>query len=307
MADNKNDPKTNPLPGTGPLSQKPDDAKISAGSSLGSAGTPPKPPGMTGAQPSGGTAGSSLGGSPAMGSTPSAATGTGMGAAGAGSSGGMGSSTGPGGQSSTLSSHTSKPLGGGAGPTGAGARQGSEFSRHQDQSAQGAQGGRQGGDDMSDQAREAADQIRERASDMYESASDWARDKYEAASSWAGSSSGSRSRSGGFQRYAAENPMLVGVVGLAAGLLLGALLPRTRQEDRTFGEWSDEVRSQGLRYASEAVHRGREYAEEAFTGDEPASSRHDSEFRRPAAGGKDDEAAQAARVTSPVAGQYRNH
>jgi len=297
MADNKNDPKTNPLPGTGPLSQKPDDAKISAGSSLGSAGTPPKPPGMTGASSSTGSSGSSLGG-PAMGSTPSSATGTGLGSSGTGA------------QSSTLSSHTSKPLGGGAGPTGAGARQGSEFSRHQDQSAQ---GGRQGGGDTSDQAREAADQareaadqIRERASDMYESASDWARDKYEAASSWAGSSGGSRGRSAGsIQRFANENPMLVGVVGLAAGLLLGALLPRTRQEDRTFGEWSDEVRSQGMRYASEAVHRGREYAEQAFTGDEPADARHESDVRRPAS--PDDEAAQAARVTSPVAGQYRNH
>jgi ElaB/YqjD/DUF883 family membrane-anchored ribosome-binding protein len=219
------------------------------------------------------------------------ATGTGMGSSGAGA------------QSSTLSSHTSKPLGGGAGPTGAGVRQGSEFARHQDQSAQ---GGRQGGNDTSDQAREAADQIRERAADMYESASDWARDKYEAASHWAGSSSGSRSRSGSFQRFANENPMLVGVVGLAAGLLLGALLPRTRQEDRTFGEWSDEVRSQGLRYASEAVHRGREYAEQTFSGDDQASARHESEFRR-SGSGRDDEAAQAARVTSPIAGQYRNH
>jgi ElaB/YqjD/DUF883 family membrane-anchored ribosome-binding protein len=293
MADNKNDPQTT-TPGS--LSQKPDDAKISAGSSLGSAGTPPKPPGMAGAQSSSGASGSSLGGSPAMGSTPSTATGTGMGSAGAGASGGAGA------QSSTLSSHTSKPLGGGAGPTGAGVRQGSEFARHQDQSAQ---GGRQGANDTSDQAREAADQIRERAADMYESASDWARDKYEAASHWAGSSSGSRSRQGSFQRFANENPMLVGVVGLAAGLLLGALLPRTRQEDRTFGEWSDEVRNQGLRYASEAVHRGREYAEQAFTGDDPAFAQHDSDFRRPASA--EDEAAKAARVTSPVAGQYRNH
>ncbi|WP_188311963.1 hypothetical protein [Salinarimonas soli] len=294
MADNKNDPQT---PTTGASTgQKPDDAKISAGSSLGSAGTPPKPPGMTGASSS---AGGSLGGSPAMGSTPSTATGTGMGA---GSTGGTGA------QSSTLASHTSRPLGGGAGPTGAGARQGSEFARHQDQSAhgggQGAQGG-QGG--SSDQAREAADQIRERASDMYESASDWARDKYDAASQWASSSTGSRGgrSTGSFTRFANENPMLVGVVGLAAGLLLGALLPRTRPEDQTFGEWSDEVRSQGLRYASEAVHRGREYAEQAFTGDDPAHAQHESEFRRPA--GKDDEAAQAARVTSPIAGQYRNH
>lgn len=306
MADNKNDPQT----------PKADESKISAGSSLGTPGTPPKPPGMTAG--SGSPAGGSLGGSPAMGSTASTATGTGMGSSTAGSTGtnsmgstgmGQGGPGGGGAQSSTLASHTSKPLGGGAGPTGAGlnagqghaaqaGQTGSEFKRHQDHSAQ------------PDQARETAEQIRERASDMYESASDWARDKYEAASSWASDHGGSRvSGSRGassIHRFANENPMLVGVVGLAAGLLLGALLPRTRPEDRTFGEWSDEVRQQGLRYASEAVHRGREYAEQAFQGDDPAHARHESDFRRTGSG-RDDEAAQAARVSSPIAGQYRNH
>ncbi|WP_331312151.1 hypothetical protein [Methylobacterium oryzae] len=31
------------------------------------------------------------------------------------------------------------------------------------------------------------------------------------------------------ERFVDDNPLLVGVVGVAAGLLLGALLPRTRQ------------------------------------------------------------------------------
>ncbi|AWN38649.1 hypothetical protein [Methylobacterium radiodurans] len=64
--------------------------------------------------------------------------------------------------------------------------------------------------------------------------------------------------------FVGENPLLVGVVGLAAGLLLGALLPRTRQEDRNLGPYADEVRDQGLRYAREFTNRGREFVQTAL-------------------------------------------
>jgi ElaB/YqjD/DUF883 family membrane-anchored ribosome-binding protein len=137
--------------------------------------------------------------------------------------------------------------------------------------------------------------VQEKAGEVYEQASEWAQDTYERASSWASDAfeQGSehlddfRSRSGqhfggagrGVQRYVAENPVMVGLVGLAAGLLLGALLPRTRREDATFGHWADEVREQGLRYAQEATQRGREFVDEAFTGDDPRFSKHDSDFR----------------------------
>jgi len=318
MADMKNDPasSTPNTPVGGSTHAKEGDSKISAGSSLGTPGTPPKPAGMTG----------STAGAPAMGSTPGAAAGT-PGGAGAGSSGGMGASNlgasnlgasnqGSSGsaQSSTLASHTSHALGGNAGPTGAGRQAGSEYARHQDHSAQDrntqGRGGHGGGQGASDQAREAADQIRQQASDMYESAADWARDKYEQASSYASRSGGGRSSSfGGVQRFANENPVLVGVVGLAAGLLLGALLPRTRQEDRTFGEWSDEVREQGLRYAQEMTGRAREYAEGAFSGDDPRFAHHESEYRGSGSGSRDDAASEGARRFSPIAGQEppRNH
>jgi len=56
-------------------------------------------------------------------------------------------------------------------------------------------------------------------------------------------------------------------MGLAAGLVIGALLPRTRHEDRAFGRWSDEVRDEGMRYARDATQRGREYVEDAHGGD----------------------------------------
>ena len=161
---------------------------------------------------------------------------------------------------------------------------------------QGSQAGGQGqGGSIADKAQQTAEQVREKAEQAYEGASEWARDTYESVSDWASDTyqqqrrragkMGGRSAQqfgnvrGGVQSYVAENPMVVGLVGLAAGLLLGALLPRTRRENEVFGEWADEVRNQGMRYAREAASRGREYVEENFSGDDAQFSRHDSEFR----------------------------
>lgn len=69
------------------------------------------------------------------------------------------------------------------------------------------------------------------------------------------------------ERFVDDNPLLVGVVGVAAGLLLGALLPRTKQEDRNLGPWADEVRDQGLRYAREVTSKGREFVQTALDPD----------------------------------------
>lgn len=150
------------------------------------------------------------------------------------------------------------------------------------------------GDSIAGKAQQTADQVRHKAEDAYEGASEWARDTYERASDWAsdtyqgqrrrmGQMGGRSARAfgharGGVQSYVSENPMVVGLVGLAAGLLLGALLPRTRRENEMFGEWADEVRNQGLRYARDAADRGREYVEDAFSGEEARFSRHESEF-----------------------------
>ena len=201
------------------------------------------------------------------------------------------------GQSATLASHTSKPMGGSQ--TGSGqSSQGPEHLRHQDKDAGTGLGGEhrsgagQGG--SSSQGAGTMDQVQKRAGEVYEQASEMAGEAYDQASEWARGAyeQGSRqfeqmrrsmpdvSRYGGsVQRFVSEKPVLVGVVGLAAGLLLGALLPRTRQEDRTFGRWSDEVRNQGMRYARDMTQRGREYVDEAFgEGDERFAS-HESEWR----------------------------
>lgn len=207
-------------------------------------------------------------------------------------------------QSATLASHTSHPMGGSQ--TGSGqSSQGPEHMRHQDKDAgKGLGGGTSGHSDSSaggmtgqaadmarqagETVRETAEQARQRASEMYEQASetagDWARGAYEQGSrqfeQMRRSMPDIRQYGGSVQRFVNENPILVGVVGLAAGLLIGALLPRTRPEDRAFGRWADDLREQGMRYARDMTQRGREYVEEAFgEGDEGYGSQ-ESDWRR---------------------------
>ena len=238
-------------------------AKISAGSSVGNVGQSPMPGGSSG-----------------------------------GSSGG---STGHPAQSSTLASHTSSPMGGQST-----AKTHGKSSEHGDQqrgqggqggnrsaSGQGGQGGgRSGQSGQGSESEGMMGQAQERAGEAYEQATEWARSAYDSASSWASDAMDSGSeymgrarrampemRMTGVQRYVAENPVMVGIIGLAAGLLIGALLPRTRRENEMFGEWSDEVREQGMRYAHEMTQRGREFVDENFAGDDPRFAHHESEFR----------------------------
>jgi ElaB/YqjD/DUF883 family membrane-anchored ribosome-binding protein len=255
MADTKNETGKTPSAGKQAGGDTGPGGKVSAGTSVGNIGEAPMPQAHDAA-----TAGQ---GSGSTGSASTGSTSAGSAAAGSAAKG----SASAGGQSKGQSS-----------------QQGSQA------------GGQDQGGSMTDKAQQAADQVRQRAGDAYEGASEWARDTFESVSDWAsGSYQQQRRRAGrmggrsarqfsnvrgGVQSYVAENPMVVGLVGLAAGILLGALLPRTRRENEVFGEWADEVRNQGLRYAREAASRGREYVEETFNGDDDAQfSRHESEFR----------------------------
>lgn len=193
-------------------------------------------------------------------------------------------------QSATLASHTSKPLGG------------QVTDHNRGQSATGGQdrGGaldaaRDGASGITESARETAGAVKEKASEALEGATEWAEDTYGRVSEWASDAYESRSErlarmrqrsaqsarrvTGGVQEYVSENPMVVGLVALAAGLLIGALLPRTRRENAAFGEWADELRHQGVRYAREATQKGREFVEETFEGEDPRFSKHESEFK----------------------------
>lgn len=134
--------------------------------------------------------------------------------------------------------------------------------------------------ELRDQAADKASELRDRASETLRSARERAEDTYEDARSWAEDRYDTQRRRAadladrGAQRlhrgrtatedFISENPLLVGVVGVAAGLLLGALLPRTRQEDRALGPYADDLRGQGVRYARDLTQRGRSFVETAL-------------------------------------------
>ena len=131
----------------------------------------------------------------------------------------------------------------------------------------------------------AASGLREQAEHAVEQASDWTREQYRQGARQLYQARDQsvrqlRSAQTGIERFATENPLMVGVMGLAAGLVIGALLPRTRHEDRAFGRWSDEVRDQGMRYARDATQRGREYVEDALGGDADDEEWRPEEERR---------------------------
>lgn len=123
--------------------------------------------------------------------------------------------------------------------------------------------------DVTGKAREGLKGASETARDAYDKASDWGRDRYRTTSR---SMSEASRRSAaqlatskrGVEAFVEENPVMVGVVGLAAGLLLGALLPGTARENQVFGRYADEVRDQGLRYARDLAEQGKSYVEESL-------------------------------------------
>src|SRR5690606_13795561 len=71
-----------------------------------------------------------------------------------------------------------------------------------------------------------------------------------------------RSRSG-FGHLLEEQPLLLGAIGLAAGVIAGAALPPTEQEDRAFGRARDRALDRAKRAGAEGARRARERAEAA--------------------------------------------
>lgn len=63
--------------------------------------------------------------------------------------------------------------------------------------------------------------------------------------------------------FAREHPLALCALGIAGGLLLGSLLPRSRTEDRLIGPYADEVKERAQSYGSKVVREGRKRVERA--------------------------------------------
>ncbi|GGC76796.1 DUF3618 domain-containing protein [Marinobacter halophilus] len=87
--------------------------------------------------------------------------------------------------------------------------------------------------DAAERTREAGHQVAAGASNVMHRVSDAGRHTAESART------GLRDAREGYIKTLREQPLMVGVLAVAAGAALGALLPRTSTEDRVLGEWSD--------------------------------------------------------------------
>lgn len=87
--------------------------------------------------------------------------------------------------------------------------------------------------DAAERTRETGHQVASGASDVMHRVTDASRHTVDSARS------GLRSAREGYTHMLREQPLLVGVLAVAAGAALGALMPRTAAEDRVMGEWSD--------------------------------------------------------------------
>lgn len=85
-----------------------------------------------------------------------------------------------------------------------------------------------------------------------------------AVSSLSGALSQGGHTGGSFVASLGESPVLTGVLGLAAGALLGALLPRTDQEEAMLGGIASQARDAVTGFASDGLERGKQVAQAAM-------------------------------------------
>lgn len=116
---------------------------------------------------------------------------------------------------------------------------------------------------------ETAHDVGDRAGDAAGSVTTAARSVMQAVGSTAQDALGSMSRSGqtagqtGSRLVAsmAESPVLLGALGLAAGALLGALLPQSDQEEEALGDIAGQARNTVRSVAKESMERGTQVAQ----------------------------------------------
>lgn len=128
---------------------------------------------------------------------------------------------------------------------------------------------RERAEEIAQEARERGRKAYEWGEHAYEDSARWARDRYSRGAHWVSDTYDEAARYSrrGYRKtseFVEENPLMVGVIGLAAGLVIGALLPITRRENQYFGPWRDDLRDRGYRYGRDAVERARHIAEEGY-------------------------------------------
>lgn len=120
--------------------------------------------------------------------------------------------------------------------------------------------------DAAERTREAGQQVASGASDVMHRVRDTGRHTAESART------GLRDAREGYTQMLREQPLLVGVLAVAAGAALGALLPRTSTEDRVMGEWSDRGADALKEKTEEQLHKAQGEASPERAGRDDASA-----------------------------------
>ena len=108
----------------------------------------------------------------------------------------------------------------------------------------------------SESARQKQQHLAQGASDMKERLSD---NSHQAMGS---ARSGARSVRDRYDTMLQEQPLMLGAMAIAAGAALGALIPRTKTEDQTLGEVSDEQKQVARHHAQEMKEQAESKVEE---------------------------------------------
>jgi broad specificity phosphatase PhoE len=126
-------------------------------------------------------------------------------------------------------------------------------------------------------ARETFERVRQTAADRRDDVAAKGRQGQEAVGAAVQGAQDFASRaSGGIAETFSENPLLLAALGISAGALLGALLPKTDQEENLIGpavgkavgaarEATDEMLARGSRAAAAAVSAGSKAAQEQMS------------------------------------------
>jgi Protein of unknown function (DUF3618) len=100
---------------------------------------------------------------------------------------------------------------------------------------------------------------------------------------------------------AEENPIGLAIGGVAAGFLVGMLLPSTRVEDERLGPIADEVKEKAVETGQEAIERGKDVAgqvaEQAVETAKDAGREQAEEMKPTSEGGESPPAGQTQQQT----------
>src|SRR4051794_15536889 len=92
----------------------------------------------------------------------------------------------------------------------------------------------------------------------------------------------------------AQNPLGMTIAGVAAGFIVGTLIPSTRMENEHLGEVSDQFVDQAKQTGQEALDRGRDIAQEAVQSAKETVQERGQEQTQEIASNLQEQAQQAA-------------